>query len=463
MSWFWRGFQSAIFYYVSCAPCNELAHRRRRRKGAARTKRERETEQGLYPHPSPFSTNIYWQEEMSLGPGPPQKKRDRDKERQQRARNRIANEECRRDLATGSSAETGTSSADTMVATSSVQGVTAIEQERRSGDDWNRRRYQREDEFLWGVDSVSEAEDNYCTARNPAVNDLHPPVVSTQPTHASETRWMLQPPPSAKVMEGKERATRSRSGSGGSNASSRRGEIGLGKQIGERIVEKKRRTGQTPEPTTGSAAMSRAASNETSSSISTRGQRHDRDVPFTRISTESDSSTTSSNNRIRPPSSIHVIPKPKPPPRVPIQTSNENPLPRRHRPPLQTIISSTAISPVNPPTTTKPKLPIPQYLSSPRPPLIQTTSASSLRALQELISPSAALNARPVIGVPYPPPPALPDPDENEHLDLEIPAIESLWPPLPPPTTRAVEGGRSVWGLDGSREEILGQRWSMDV
>ncbi|KAL8718757.1 MAG: hypothetical protein Q9225_004154 [Loekoesia sp. 1 TL-2023] len=222
MSWLWRGFQSAVFYYVSCAPCTQLAYRRRRRKGAARLKLEKEMEEGLYPHPSPFSTNIYWRKEMALGPGPPRKKKDRDKERQQKSRGRGPNEECQRDLVTGSSVGTGTSSADTVVASSSVQGVVEPEQERRSGDDWNRRRYQREDEFLWGIDNVSEVGDNYCTARNPAVNDLHPPVVSTQPTHRSETRWMLQPPPSAKVMEGKERANRSRSGSGGSNGSSRR-------------------------------------------------------------------------------------------------------------------------------------------------------------------------------------------------------------------------------------------------
>ncbi|KAL9025915.1 MAG: hypothetical protein Q9196_005342, partial [Gyalolechia fulgens] len=389
MSWFWRGFQSAVFYYVSCAPCNELAHRRRRRKVAARSRTEQEMEQGLYPHPSPFSTNIYWREEMTLGPGPPQKKRDRDKERQQRARERMANTECTRDLVTGSSAETGTSSADTMVALSSLQAVTGFEQDRPNGDDWNRRRYQREDEFLWGIDSASEAEDNYCTARNPAVNDLHPPVVSTQPTHPSETRWMLQPPPSAKVMEGKERATRPRSGSGGSNGSSRRGEIGLGRQIGERMVEKKRRKGQTPEPTTiGSAAMSRAASDETSSSTSMCGQRHDRNGLLAGLSVDTVASTASSS-KIQPPPSISIIPNPKPPPRASMTTTTNNPLPPR-RPALQTIVSSTTIAPVHSPSNPKPAA---QDLR-PRSSLIQTASASSLRALQELISPSTALNAR---------------------------------------------------------------------
>ncbi|KAI4179198.1 MAG: hypothetical protein L6R41_007987 [Letrouitia leprolyta] len=471
MSWLWRGFQSAVFYYVSCAPCNELAHRRRRRKGAARSKTENEMQQGLYPHPSPFSTNIYWREEMSLGPGPPQKRRDRDKERQQRAKERMTSNECTRDLVTGSSAETGTSTLDTTTTSSSVQGVVELEQERQSGDNWNRRRYQREDEFLWGIDSASEAEDNYCTARNPAVNDLHPPVVSTHPTNPSETRWMLQPPPSARVMEGKERATRSRSGSGGSNGSSRRGEIGLGRQIGEKMVEKKRRKGQPSEMATEGASMTRATSNETSSSYtSTRGQRHDRDAaPLTRISTtDSESSAPISTAKIKPPPTDTVPkPNPNPPPQVSIPISNDNDSHRR--PLLQTIISSSAISPVHSPSpstkTSKPTLQQ-QTFSPLRPPLMQTTSTSSLRVLQELVSPSTVLNARPV-SIPYPP--ALLDPEnENEdlELELEIPEVESLWPPLPLRKGRGELGrgddagwGIGLEGIEGRRR----QRWSMDI
>ncbi|KAL8828618.1 MAG: hypothetical protein Q9170_006529 [Blastenia crenularia] len=438
MSWFWRGFQSAVFYYVSCAPCNELAYRRRRRKGAARSKVGNEMEEGLYPHPSPFSTNVYWREEMALGPGPPQKKKNRDRERQQRARGLAASQEGQRDLVTGSSADTGTSSADTVTGSSSLQGVTEFEQERRSGENWNRRRYQREDEFLWGVDNASEISDNYCTARNPAVNDLHPPVVSTQPTHRSETRWMLQPPPSAKVMSGKERANRSRSGSGGSNGSSKRGEVALGRQIGERMMEEKRRKERTT--MTGSAVISRASSNETSSSLSMsiQGQRHDTDtLPPARIVPDSDLSPSKTS---KPRSSIPrpiTIPSDSPaPPQVSIPTYKNKTIPP-HRPPLQTIISSTAISPVS-------KSPLPLSPFPQRPPLTQTPSASSLRVLQELISPSTALNARPM-SVQHPP--ALPDPDEKEEGELEIPEVESFWPP---PLGRG-DG-------DGRRE-----RWSMDV
>ncbi|KAI4251138.1 MAG: hypothetical protein LQ352_005043, partial [Teloschistes flavicans] len=289
MSWFWRGFQSAVFYYVSCAPCSKLAYRRKRRKDIARSREEaKEMEEGLYPHPAPFSTNQYWQEEMALGPGPPRKKKDMD-----RKRGEDSAQVSQRDLTTGSSARTGTSSADTVVAKISTEGSSeGAEQESTSGDGWNRKRYQREDEYLWGADSIDDHEPGdrsyYYVARNPAVNDLHPPVVSTQPAQRSETRWMLQPPPSARVMEGKERANRPRSGSGGSNGSSKR-EIGLGRRLGERMMEEKRRKGQTPEeqqqPRPG--MRSRGTSYESGISNSTtaapmtaaHGQRHDRTHP----------------------------------------------------------------------------------------------------------------------------------------------------------------------------------------
>ncbi|KAL9582365.1 MAG: hypothetical protein Q9212_003345, partial [Teloschistes hypoglaucus] len=263
MSWFWRGFQSAIFYYVSCAPCSKIAYHRKRRKEIARSKEEREIEEGLYPDPAPFSTNQYWREEMALGPGPPRKKKDID-----RKRGRDSAQVSKRDLTTGSSGGTGTSSADTVVAKISTEESEGVEQESRDGDGWNRKRYQREDEYLWGADSVDDHEPgdkNYYIARNPAVNDLHPPVVSTQPTQRSETRWMLQPPPPARVMEGKERANRPRSGSGGSNGSSKRAAVGLGRQLGERMMEQKRRKGQTP-PEPKRPGMSRGTSYESGNS-----------------------------------------------------------------------------------------------------------------------------------------------------------------------------------------------------
>ncbi|KAI9874231.1 MAG: hypothetical protein M1830_010041, partial [Pleopsidium flavum] len=259
-----KGIQSAVFYYVSCAPCTKLTYRRKRKAEATRARQDKvalqEEQLGLYPHPSPFSTNIYWHEEMVLGPGPPLKKGGKDKGSRTGSK---------RELTTGGQGSSMGSSADTTIVAEGGSPETGGSRFNRDG--WNTKRYQREDEILWGYDisdsggfddldgkgqgpsiglsgmsrSGKASTERYYVARNPAVNDLHPPVVSTQPTHKSETRWMLQPPPSAKIMEGKERANRSRSGSGGS---SRRGgeAMSLGRQVGERLMEEKVRRGERP-------------------------------------------------------------------------------------------------------------------------------------------------------------------------------------------------------------------------
>ncbi|KAL8766561.1 MAG: hypothetical protein Q9209_006704 [Squamulea sp. 1 TL-2023] len=463
MSWFWRGTQSAIFYYVSCVPCFELAHRRRRRKGAARSKAEKEMDQGPYPHPSPFSTNAYWQEEIAMGPGPPRKKKGqarRDKERKLWGDRGTADTENQRGLITANSTDTGASSADTMVAQNSLQGVTELEHERRSEGNWNRRRYQREDEVLWGFDDASEDGGEggkyYTNVRNPSINDLHPPVVSTISSNRSETRWMLQPPPSAKFMEGKVRTNRSRSTSGGSNGSSKRGEPGLGRQLGERIMEEKRKRCRTSQM--GSPAMSRTPTEEsrTTSNSVAGGQRHERDLNHarpTRKSTESQSSTESSKSK--PKATSVKIPADKmqhsnrmPPLVSSTKPTADNVLPSQ-RPQLQTINSSAAISPT---VRSPPKSPhTPPRLF--RPPLPSSTpSTSSLRALQELTPPSAALNSPRLLSMPTSSASklGLPAPDAQEEEDLQIPEVETFWPGDYRFGATEVEGRRQ-------------QRWSMDI
>ncbi len=368
MSWFWRGFQSAIFYYVSCAPCTKFAYQHRRRKNRKRANAEQEAEEGAYQHPSPFSTNIYWREEMLLGPGPPQKKKERDKEREKEREN------WNRGLSTGGSALTGASSADTMVVTEGVEGK-EVEQERPSGEGWNKRRYQREDEILWGYDDTGRAHTpssgvsrtpnsssggNHYYARNPEVNDLHPPIVNT-PLDRSQTRWMLQPPPSARVMAGKEREHRSRSDSGNSGrsqvSSKRAADMNLGRLIGEKSMEERIRRGDAA--STNPIALLRASSKDTPTSESS-GQRHDRER---RPSSESRSTTDSQR---------------KPPP--PATTISADSHPAVLRPPLSTMKSNTHAdqAPARPQ----------------RPKLGPMDSTSSLRVLQELVSP-LSLNASP--------------------------------------------------------------------
>ncbi|KAA8627486.1 hypothetical protein A1F94_011189 [Pyrenophora tritici-repentis] len=263
MAWFMRGVQSVVFHYASCAPCTGYSDGRKRRKTAkaARKLREKlEIEQPEeYHHPEPTGTNVYWNEEITLGPGPPPRKA---------RRATTANTGSSRGLKTR-----GTQSPPMSKGGSSSDvergGQVRLSDETLEDDEtWNHKRYQREDEDLWGHDeppmhlehtitgsSVGGAgyqirrpgtsrSGSYYTARAPPVNELHPPVVSLPSPDPSENRWMLQPPPKASVMAGKERASnRSRSGSGASS----RVELSLGRQVSTRQLMYKLERGQTPE------------------------------------------------------------------------------------------------------------------------------------------------------------------------------------------------------------------------
>lgn len=444
MSWFWRGFQSAIFYYVSCAPCSKLAYRRKRRKEYKRAKAEKasyDAENGQYEHPSPFSTNPYWKEEIAIGPGPPERKAVRDgKARPERD----PVKERERRLHTGgmgSSTNTGVSSADTIV------GSEVAEQVRTSGEGWNKRRYQREDEVLWGLEEqdtkpigmtpvsrTGSGSKYQFYARNPAINDLHPPVVSTQPRDKIETLWMLQPPPRARVMDGKERGStppnRSRSGSGGTNTSKgnmgRVSDISLGKQVSQRLVESKLKRGEQPLSLPASAAMSRGPSLRSDTSAAAPGQPHDRDT------------------NLRPPRSSQSLKRQSAPP-----------------PPdsLQTETALLSFPPARPPLSTVPSASLPQKQKD-RPPhlqplLLSTNSTSSLRILQELVAPSSQLNTIKTSSSPLPEAAVqvkLPPVSHHGDVDLRLPEVRSWFP----------ESGREFQG--GKNENVNhAHRWNMDI
>ncbi|KAL2865441.1 uncharacterized protein BJX67DRAFT_185291 [Aspergillus lucknowensis] len=215
--WLFRGAQSAVFYYATCTPCANSIDRRKRKKEAARSRSEREKQQSdaiitdqpqLFSQPTPFSTNPGWMEELALGPGPPKRRGGH----RSTAHYRM------------DSWDTGALS----IASCEGPGLSLTTSQKLSnigsrhlGDRWNRMlRYQREDEPLWGEEmevkgsSVglsgrgkvnARTPSRYYIPRVPPVNDLHPPIVSG-PKSRAETRWMLQPPPSAKVMAGKEQS-----------------------------------------------------------------------------------------------------------------------------------------------------------------------------------------------------------------------------------------------------------------
>lgn len=199
--WLYRGAQSAVFYYVTCTPCANSLYRRKRKKEAVRTQRQKEksethlvTDQPRpFQQPSPFSTNDGWREEISLGPGPPAR----------RGGHRNNNHH-----------SAGSWTPDQDPQKKDKSGVLKHPLGERL---W--MRYQREDEPLWGQEVRGSSigfsgggradpyeSSKYYIACVPPVNDLHPPIVSG-PRSRAETRWMLQPPPSARVMAGKERVS----------------------------------------------------------------------------------------------------------------------------------------------------------------------------------------------------------------------------------------------------------------
>lgn len=215
--WLYRGAQSAVFYYATCTPCAHSMYRRKRRKDAVRSRRDKEKADALvtdqprpFPQPTPFSTNKGWNEEIALGPGPPAK--------------RGGTRNPGRDWNTHSLSDSSLPS-NRDPAGGDAEAPKKDKSKNPLGERWNWMRDQREDEPLWGMNTETRNSGSarqrdadpptrkYYVARVPPVNDLHPPIVSG-PTHRAETRWMLQPPPSAKVMAGKERFNTGRGNTG---------------------------------------------------------------------------------------------------------------------------------------------------------------------------------------------------------------------------------------------------------
>lgn len=335
-----RAVQSAVFYYLSCAPCLDARYRKKQKQEAARSRAERALAEDdsptLYRHPSPSSTNPYWNAEIALGPN-----------LTSRGKRKGQNADARRPKA-------GRLSANVSGEPSSVDlsGTTSL---KRSDSGRNLRPYQREDEDLWGstnnlsgsmyAESIrrpptamtkESVSSNFQSFRNPPINDFHPATV-TKVNSRDEVLWMLQPPPLPEIMSGKERVSRSRSDSGGSRISP--GSV-LSRQVSNRLMQQRLRTGE------GSTPMSR----QTSSRASNRstGQRHDqsantseRDFAIIYRGTESkesaglavmdNGSEGSSNTIVRRPS---LAPDP---------INKQNPRRTASRPQLSTIASDNSL------------------------------------------------------------------------------------------------------------------------
>lgn len=265
-----RGIQSAIFYYLSCAPCAEARAKKKRKQDAKQSRRERlELEQdadNVYAHPGePSSINRGWQTEIESGPRGHRKKQ--------------AGNSSQRGLAPSRTSNNGS------MQTSSIDLANRLgSQDSR----WNYKLYQRDDEELWGsssnmdgsqyagslrrpervktADSFTSTASTYYHTRNPPVNDQHPATV-TKVASREDVMWMLQPLPTAEIMSGKERVPRSRSDSGGSRMSP--GSTHFSRQVSHRLIDSRLQAAIPP-----AMAMSRECSSRGSNTND--GQRHDR-------------------------------------------------------------------------------------------------------------------------------------------------------------------------------------------
>ncbi|KAI9839876.1 MAG: hypothetical protein M1819_000068 [Sarea resinae] len=480
-----KGIQSALFYYVSCAPCTKSTHRRKRKQEAHRAREEKRTlemeEPGGFHQPYPFSTNHYWSSEIMLGPGPPPRRTGKDNKRTG----------SQRMITTGDTESSmGSSPIGSSAEGSSLNELHETADQRLSGDGWNRRRYQREDEVLWGhdVNHPSHGEhahhsrdsgssvglsgigragttlsEDYYQIRPPPVNDLHPPIVSAQPAHKGQMKWMLQPPPSAKIMSGKERLTRSRSGS--INSSRRGRDPNLGKKVGERLMEEKVKRGQLPPGKTSTPLPRRISLSKQYGMPILDGIEHlsyDRNRDSLTL-TESSSEDGLSRKHRPPP--IIVSDKSRNQAKVavhvPMQSDSDLPLRRPSTRPVLTPIPSDSI--VNDSKTGEksrersPSLPS-QSLSEhheqrARPQMSSNDSGGSLKVLQELGSDSG-LNSRSTSPLPE----ArleLPPTNVPEDVELGLTQVESIFPNkyrFPDTASKHAKESGTVMA-----------RWSMDI
>ncbi|KAI1272722.1 hypothetical protein F5Y07DRAFT_412218 [Xylaria sp. FL0933] len=251
--------QSLVFYVVACSPCHQAIHQRHLKQEAKKQREAQQAERahGGYQQPEPFTTNPYWSEEISMGPHIERKKY---KSASQRGLTSAGGDTVsvltKENEKPTSSIGQGSIISITKVDTPSSIDESGYQSSRDMTTDlphnWNHKRYQREDEELWGselsrtghklMDAIKHAgssagrfiesslnkdankidddDDDYEGSRyflpvNPPVNDYHPPIVRRTPFKGA-VQWMVQPPPPAKLMEGKVPVSR------GSSIASRR-------------------------------------------------------------------------------------------------------------------------------------------------------------------------------------------------------------------------------------------------
>ncbi|KAI5921465.1 hypothetical protein F4810DRAFT_338752 [Camillea tinctor] len=334
--------QSAVFYVASCAPCLQARHHQQSKVQAKKERREKARIQAedpdSYQHPDPFNTNPYWAEEIMMGPHVDVKKYKSAASKNPSQRGLHSSGKDTASVAGSVGAgSTNIGSSPTVVGEEGKLSFSTTLTLTLS-EDWNRKRYQREDEELWGhelsrtghklMDAIKHAgssagrllenslgmeskqitdddrNDSYFVPKNPPVNEYHPPIVRQRPTHRDAHKWMLQPPPPAKFMEGK--VPVSRSASFASHMSRRTATSdgpGLGRLVHEKTVEAKLKSGAFSSQVDLNRSPSRPATKRRSTTSSSRRlsiQRTARRKSFSSddSSSESEAEPTPARRRI---------------------------------------------------------------------------------------------------------------------------------------------------------------------
>lgn len=289
-----RGIQSAIFYYLSCAPCAEARYRKKRKQDAVRGRAERAALEAempdVYRHPSPSSTNPFWQTEIAAGPVLAARGKKKGN----------ADRSGRQGVKTSGTQQSNESDAPSSLDLSQRNATGTGSRDGRVVCRWQFQQFQREDEpYTYASRSVERmassstldgsgsqqsggvarpskarlrpAPDGYMEARNPEISDRHP-AIATKISTREEAAWLMAPPPTADFMSGKEKGGRSRSDSGGSSGFSARSEVPLSREVTRRLMEQRWRNGDAPLTPTLSRESTMGLQNDPT------GQRHDRHI-----------------------------------------------------------------------------------------------------------------------------------------------------------------------------------------
>lgn len=287
-----RGIQSAIFYYLSCAPCAEARYRKKRKQDAVRGRAERAALEAempdVYRHPSPSSTNPYWQTEIAAGPVLVSRGKKKGN----------ASASGRQGVKTSYTQRSNESDVPSSLDLSQRNEAGTGSRDGRVDSRWQFQQFQRDDEpYSYASRSVERmassstldgsasqrsaglarpakvklrpAPDGYLEARNPEISDRHP-AIARKISSKEEAAWLMAPPPTADFMSGKDRGTRSRSDSGGSSKWSARSGVPLSREVSRRLMEQKWRHGDAPLTPSLSRESTMGVQNDPT------GQRHDR-------------------------------------------------------------------------------------------------------------------------------------------------------------------------------------------